>query len=55
MKVKGENQSIGCAVDHCKYYSKKCCTLDQIKVAKCGGTNDPEQKEATMCDSYEAE
>ncbi|MDD2203606.1 MAG: DUF1540 domain-containing protein [Bacilli bacterium] len=48
------NDSIGCTVDHCKYYDKKCCTLDKIKVAKCDAENDAD-KEATMCDSYEME
>lgn len=53
--MEGGSQKIGCTVNHCRYNDSKMCTLEKIKVAKCGGTKDPEQKEATMCDSYETE
>lgn len=46
-----EKQTIGCLVDHCKYYDQRHCTLDSIKVVK---NDDNKKKEATRCDSYKA-
>ena len=53
--MKDNNQLIGCTVDHCKHYNENFCSLDKIKVAKCGTDGDKEAKEATMCDSYDSE
>ena len=45
-------QCIKCDVHNCKHCDCNCdcCTLREIKVCTC---NDNENKEATMCDSYE--
>lgn len=45
-------QKIKCGVYDCKYCDviKDACNLKEIKVACCNGKN---EKESTMCDSYE--
>lgn len=47
-----KNQKIECSVLDCRFYEDDMCSLKAIKVAKC---NDDQNKEATICDSYENE
>ena len=47
-----KNQKIECCVHDCRFYEDDMCSLKTIKVAKC---NSKENKEATICDSYENE
>lgn len=47
-----QNPSIGCTVYDCEHCNcnEDVCQLDKIKVCHCKNT---EEKEATMCDSYQ--
>lgn len=47
-----ENKHIKCDVTDCKHNDCHCnhCTLDTIKICNC---SPKEEKEATMCDSYQ--
>lgn len=50
--MKKENQKIKCDVHDCRHCNcdDDCCILDEIKVCNC---NNNEDKESTMCDSYD--
>ena len=49
---KMEKQKIACNVHDCKFCNCDCdeCTLKEIKVCNC---NQNQDKESTMCNSYE--
>ena len=49
-----KKNKINCDVHECKHCDKEeeKCTLDEIKVSK---SNDDNEKEDTMCDSFEHE
>lgn len=50
---KKKNSSIKCDVESCKHNECDCCSLDEIQVSCTCDHNEAEDKEATICESFE--